>query len=515
MRPITDSSHRERASFLTRRDLLKAGAATAAAWAIPGILPAREDDPPSGGRRKPNIVVILADDMGFSDISLFGSEIPTPNIDRIGNEGMVFERFFNCAKCVPTRGSLMTGVQPHAVGAAGTGGGLLKPCVTLPEVLKAAGYRTGIAGKWHLKCDLLQRGFDEGLFVPLRGGIKDYHDPGPLVLDGKPLPAARKDRDFHMTDALNDYGIEFVRKHARSRSPFFLYLAHFAPHWAMQQDGLTGQAREEDYRRFEDTYRDGYKAARQRRMQNQRRLGLSDVPEGFAPLSCETPWDALSPEQQRKTAVQMANHAGLVHGLDRGIGRLLAALADEGIEQDTMVVFLSDNGASPEKSGFGPGWASASCTPLRFYKKHVEEGGISTPLLVRWPRRIPRGRRTAAMGHVMDWMATCLDMTGATYPEARAGREMPPLQGRSLLPVFAGQNTSPHDHLCFEYKGQCAVRTEKWKAVGGKGGRDWQLYDMTTDRAEQNDVSAQHPDILRRLTGLFDYWSRNGFMHKV
>ena len=223
----------------------------------------------------------------------------------------------------------------------------------------------------------------------------------------------------------------------------------------------------------------------------------------------------LPAQQDDSPAGEMANHAGLVHGLDRGIGRLLDALAEEGIEQDTMVVFLSDNGASPERSGFGPGWASASCTPLRFYKKQVHEGGISTPLLVRWPRRIARGRRTAAMGHVMDLMATCLDMTGVTYPEVRAGRQMPPLQGRSLLPVFAGQNTSPHDHLCFEYKGQCAVRTEKWKAVGGKGGRDWQLYDMTTDRAEQNDVSAQHPDILRRLTGLFDYWSRNGFMHKV
>jgi arylsulfatase len=472
--------------------------------------------------------------MGFSDISLFGSEIPTPNIDGIGREGMVFKQFYNCAKCVPTRGALMTGVQPHAVGADGTGGGLRKPCVTIPEVLKQAGYVTGLAGKWHLKGDPLKRGFDKGFFYS-KLMIPDYWKPGDMVLEGEPYEQDPNDKDFHLTDALNNYAVDFIEKNAGSGRPFFFYLSHFAPHWVLRgwkdTDGLTGQAREEDVNLFRDVYTSGYEGVRKMRIEKQKQLRLMNLPVNIPALSGEEPaWSERAEADRRKTALQMANHAGLVHGMDRGIGRVLKAIKDKGIEKNTIVMFLSDNGADASSHGFGSGWASASCTPLSYYKLYLHEGGISTPFLAKWPGRIKSGRSTEAMGHVMDLMATCADVAGVSYPEVYRGKPMPPLQGKSLLPLFMGGNVSQHDHLCFEYKGKWAVRKGKWKAVslplaeGKKKHRrqkdvklsegSWKLYDIEVDRAEQTDLSEEHPDVLKDLKALLEYWWKNGYKHK-
>jgi arylsulfatase len=243
-------------------------------------------------------------------------------------------------------------------------------------------------------------------------------------------------------------------------------------------------------------------------------------------------WNKLSEEKRQKTAEQMANHAGLVYGMDRGIGRVLKAIKNSGVENNTIVIFLSDNGASAEGAGFGPAWASASCTPLAYYKQYLYEGGISTPCLVKWPAQIKKGRRVSAMGHVMDLMATCIDVAGVPYPSEHDGNKMPLLQGKSLMPVFKGSDRSLHDHLCFEYKGKRAVRKGNWKAVfmpdatvTGKGKKRkqsrnseeitgvWSLFDIDADRTEQTDLSDKHSDVLKDLTGLFDYWLENNYRH--
>lgn len=455
---------------------------------------------------RPNIVLILADDMGYSDIGCMGSEIPTPNIDKLAAEGILFKNFYNCAKCVPTRGSLLTGLHPHSSGTDRNGGGLsdANPVVTIAEVLKTAGYATGMAGKWHLQADPFARGFDKG-FIFLGGALSDYWSPDDVVIEGKPWKNSAV--DFHFTDGVTDYAVDFINKQSAA-TPFFLYTAYTAPHWSRK--GLIGQARPDDAQPFKDIYKAGYDAVRQQRYDRLIAKGLFRPEWKMSPNEAE-PWDSLGADAKAESAEEMANHAGLIVQMDRGIGKILSTLERKGLDDNTLVLFLSDNGASAGSRGFGPGWANTSCTPFKKYKKHVHEGGIGTPLLARWPAIIPAHGVSERAGHIVDIMATCVEISGAHYPAHYKGKSIPPCQGKSLTSAFQGLPDGGHDYLCWEFLGKMAVHKGNWKAIGQSG--YWkELYNLETDRNETNNLVDKESQKLSELKSLYDEWWKNNWI---
>ena len=503
--------------------------------------PARGNQPVTAPR--PNIVVILADDMGYSDLGCYGSEISTPNLDRLAAGGLRFTQFYNAGRCCPSRASLLTGLQPHQAGvgamvddyAKATRERLNSPayqdhlsatCVTIPEVLKPAGYRTLMCGKWHLGYRPAEwparRGFDRSL-VQVDGAINYFgvgvqHKGGdvpPMALDDRPYEPPRD--GFFTTDAYSAQAAEWVSESAKAGTPFFLYLAYNAPHWPLH-------APAEDVAKYRGKYRGSWQAVRVARHRRQLELGVVDARWGMAPMDrgAVKPWDQLDEAARDEWDLKMAVYAAQVERMDRGIGRVLDAVRAAGAEQNTLVLFLSDNGGAaenPNKSrpgaetgtrdsyvGYARPWATVSNTPLRLHKQRVHEGGISAPAILSWPGRVKSpGSVTKQVAHLVDVMATCVEVAGATYPAQKDGTPVPPMEGVSLLPVLSGGEL-PGRVLGWEHEGHRAVRRGDWKLVSVHG-RPWELYDVGADRCESKDLASSQPERAAALEREYSAWA--------
>ncbi len=492
-----------------------------------------------GSRHRPNVVLILADDMGFSDLGSYGGEILTPNLDRLAEEGLRFSSFYNCALCGPSRAALMTGLQPHRAGISDWTGLLNRQSVTLFELLKQAGYTTCAVGRldmvtadnWH-DPQSIARHIDRFF------GTTGHKGPGNYFKDVRNTAFYRDGESFsipegaYKTDLITDFAIEFIREASRDR-PFFLYLSHYAPHWPLH-------AKPKDIAKYRALYRElGWDKARAARLERMIRLGI--VPENtrLAPRDAKAiPWE--DSEFQDWEAERMAVYAAQVDCLDQNVGRVMQALREEGSDQNTLVLFLSDNGAAETSVGpldkpgqtwrsdgvltrvgnrpgimpgsadtfvtAGPAWSNLSNAPFREHKRTAYEGGIASPLIARWPQGITEGGRwTAELSHLTDLPATILDLAEVEYPSSFDGRSTSPAAGKSLLPLFRDGTRDGHDYLAWSISGHRAIREGSWKLVAAKE-KLWELYDLSRDRTELENLAASEPDRVRRLESLFIDW---------
>jgi len=458
----------------------------------------------------PNILLIMVDDLGFSDFGCYGAEIETPHIDRLAKQGLRFTQFYNTAKCHSSRVSLLTGLYCNQAG-----GQTLRRGVTIAEALNPVGYRSSMAGKWHLQDEPTDHGFHR-YFGHLSGMTDYFHGDKTFRLDG--VPWIGFDDEFYTTDAFTDYAIHFMKESLADGKPFFQYIAYNAPHYPLQ-------APKEDIRKYLGKYAVGWEVIRERRFAKQKRLGLFPSDMSLPPLPAHVPpWTELSPPEQAFEGYRMAVFAAMVDRIDRNIGRLLEFLTAEGVLQNTVILLCSDNGACPfERSDhldippwaggsfllYDASWATVSNTPLRHYKQTQHEGGISTPFIVHWPeglKRVDAWERSPA--HLIDVMATCVDLAGAPYPTTSDGETIEPLQGKSLLPIFRGRERPGHDWLYFQFSGCRALRRGDWKAVSFYG-HQWELYNIAEDRCEMNDLAAQFPERTEALAELWHQVARN------
>src|SRR5947209_6820432 len=459
--------------------------------------------------RKPNVILIVADDLGYSDLGCYGAEIATPNLDRLAAGGLRFTQFYNCARCCPTRAALLTGLYPHQAGVGhmlenwkppGYSTGLGPNCVTLAEVLGTVGYRNYHVGKWHvgalggraqaaIKNHPLDRGFHRAYGT---GGGGNYFAPSPLYLD---RDAIKPGEDYYATDAFTDYAARFLTEHGRDHKgePFFLHLCYTAPHFPLH-------ARPADIAKYVGRYRDGWDVLRERRFARQKELGVVPRDAKLSPRDPEAvAWADVPDKDRDEWDRRMAVYAAMIDCMDRGIGRVLDTVRQLGVEDDTLVMFFSDNGASAELLDSWPnparghkpgsvtgtreshrclevGWANAANTPFREHKMWVHEGGIATPFIARWPSGIAaRGTITPAVGHVIDLMPTFLELARAKYPEQWDGRRLTPPEGRSLLPVFRGTESGERT-LAWEHEGNRAIRAGRWKLAAAYK-KPWELFD--------------------------------------
>jgi len=477
-------------------------------------------------RSAPNIVLILADDLGWSDIGCYGSEIATPNLDRLAERGIRFTQIHNTSKCFPSRACLLTGVYAQQCGMARRPG-RIEGAVTLGEALRRAGYRTLAVGKHHGTENLFDRGFDH--YWGLRDGACNYFNPG-KQRPGEGQPAQKNPRrtfcfddqvlspftpeakDFYTTDSFTQWAIELLEKHRGEDRPFFLYLAYNAPH-----DPL--HAWPEDIARYEGVYEAGYEAIRRARYEKQIRLGLIDA-KTF-PLSQPThkPWLSLSDAERKDQARRMQVYAAMIDRLDRNIGRLLEKLDAWGKTANTLILFASDNGASAENVAIGEGpigemtrwaslqgnWANVANTPFRFWKNDSHEGGICTPLIVAGPGVSAPGAIRHDVGHFIDVMPTLLEVAGGEYPRDHGGRALVPMQGTSLVPVLRGGKLQRQEPLFWQWGNGRAVYQDGWKVVA-RGNSPWELYDLRGNRTETEDLAARHPERVADLSALYDAW---------
>lgn len=522
----------------------------------------------------PNIVLIMADDLGYSDLGCYGGEIHTPALDKLAGNGLRFTQFYNTSRCCPTRASLLTGLYPHQAGIGrmtmdagqpGYRGYLTENTVTMAELLQQAGYHTGMVGKWHVSpTEALEeeeqlrwlahledygdfsdtatyptaRGFEK--FFGNIWGVVDYFDPFSLV-NGKE-PVENVPDDYYHTIAIGDTAIAYVEEFSKDDQPFFLYVAHCAPHWPLQ-------ALPEDIKKYEDVYKIGWDSIRTHRYEKMLKLGLFD--KASAPLS-----PALFPELDWSSnpdkawdARAMAVHAAMVDRMDKTIGKLVDKLEETGELDNTMILFLSDNGASYERpseygpgfdragstregeqvafpvdkevmpgpqtvhAGIGPVWANVANTPFRYYKSKAYEGGIATPLIVHWPKGIgKKGAFIREPGHVIDIMATSLALANAAYPETFEGRKITPTPGKSLLPAIQDKGQIGHEFLFWEHFGSQAIRQGDWKLVMLDNKSDWELYNLAEDRTETNNLVAQYPEKVEELANL---WKKKAAQFQV
>jgi arylsulfatase A-like enzyme len=496
------------------------------------------------GAPRPNIIIIMGDDMGWGDLGCYGGEIRTPTLDKLAGHGLRFTQFYNTGRCCPTRAALLTGLYSHQAGVGhmtvnrgypGYRGELNNRSVTIAEVLRAAGYGTYAVGKWHVTRNTdpdgekhawpLQRGFDHHYgIIP---GASHYFQAKKLTRDNVGFswdtdPQYKPER-FYLTDAFSDHAVKYVSEHRRDHAdkPFFLYLAYTAAHWPIQ-------AFEEDIEAYNGQYDAGYEAIRQARRAKQIQLGLADPNWTLSPTKGE--WEKFPAPQWE--ARMMQAYAAMITRMDAGIGRLVATLETTGQLDNTIILFLQDNGACAEpvahenpKSyllkpgapdtylGYGENWANVGNTPFRRYKHYQHEGGISTPLIVHWPKGIPPARHNQLVrepGHLIDLMATCVDLAAARYPKKFHGVKIQPLEGVSLVPTFTGKPLKRKTPLFWEHEGNRAVRAGRWKLVSAfnQGAGDWELYDLETDRTEMHDLIAAQPAKARELAQQWNRWSQ-------
>lgn len=549
---------------ITRRKFLQLSATGAVGMALPNWACDRRSGPDD---ERPNIIVIMADDMGFSDPGCYGGDIDTPNIDRLADGGLKFTQFYNAARCCPTRASLMTGQYQHKVNMATNGNTLGKNGVTIAEALGEAGYNTGMVGKWHLSETeplpdeekhqaWLNHQYDPGVpFAPLdsypanRGfdrhygiiwGVADYFDPFSLVKNTEPVESVPD--DYYLTRAINNHSVDYIRDFAREEDPFFMYVAHAAPHWPLH-------ALEEDIAKYEEAYLDGWNQMRERRFRRQQELGLFGEDVTLPEVQDRgTDWEGLPEERKRYMARKMAVHAAMVDRLDRGVGMILDTLEEEGELDNTLILFMSDNGGSPELpknwgpgfdrpsetregtpikyenisiaamgsetsfAGIGPAWASAANTPFRYWKAEQYEGGAHTPCIAHWPAGLGArpGSSTDQVGHVMDVLPTCLELAGAEYPTEYNGHTITPMDGKSLLPILKGEQRQGHDQLFFEHVGGKAMLQDGWKIVSlRRDGNPWHLYNVAEDPTETTNLADQHPEKVRQMETEWIRWAKS------
>lgn len=489
--------------------------------------------------KRPNVVVILVDDMGFSDIGCYGSEISTPNIDALAKQGVRFTQFYNCARCSPTRASLNTGLYPHQAGighldnivhegSKGTQGRLREDAVTMAEVLHDAGYLTCMTGKWHMGqqhgTPPWKRGFDRSLNSPT-GGIYFRKQPyrPEIFLNGE---KKMKDdplfgKKWYSSDLWTDWGMKFIDEARVEKKPFFLYLAYCAPHFPLM-------APAEDIAKYRGKYKQSWEKLREARHQRQIELGIVDEKWPLSPLPKDVPhWDELSDEDKDRFDHIMSIYAAMIDRVDQNVGKLVAGLKERGELDNTIIFFMSDNGGNAESGprgiyeGKNPGgpnsrvflgqsWATLNNTPFRRYKHFTHEGGISTPLIVSWPDGIPTARDGELVkepGHLIDVMATVVDVTGAKYPTEYHGHRIQPMEGVSLMPAIDGETLARKNPIFFEHEGNRAVRRGKWKLVM-KLKEPWELYDIEADRTEQHDLIADEPELAKELIAEWEAWAK-------
>ena len=477
-----------------------------------------QDDPP-----RPNIILILCDDMGYSDIGCYGGEIDTPNLDQLAEDGMRFRQFYNCAKCTTTRASIITGLHPRFGGS----GHLRENMVTIPEVLGEAGYQTSLSGKWHLGSNAptrpIDRGFDE--FYGLMDGCCNFFNPAqpdPSYKGGRVRTFGHNDElitefpdDYYTTDAFTDHAIEQVERFAANDDPFFVHLCYTCPHYPLH-------AKPEDIAKYLGRYSDGWYELRKERHTRQLEMGL--MPEKWELVMDDPkvgPWEGI--DNQELWELRFSVYAAMIDSMDQNIGRLLKALEATGEADNTLVLFLADNGGCselPEGANFqgpagpgefytsvGPGWGWASNVPFARYKSWVHEGGISTPLIARWPNVIEPGGMTDQVGHIIDFLPTFAELAGAEYPDTVDGVDILPTEGISLAPIFEGREREGHETLYWYWSGNRAIRQGRWKLVWDKGPKEWALYDMIEDRTETSDLKEEMPERAAAMTEDWMAWS--------
>lgn len=499
--------------------------------------------------KRPNVLLILADDLGWSDLSCYGSEIQTPQLDALAHGGLRFTQFYNSARCCPSRAALLTGLNPHQAGVPDMNGPLNDRCVTLPEVLRPAGYRTYMVGKWHLneQNTPVMRGFDE--FYGMLGGFNTYWEEHPHYTR---LPADHPKRtyapgSFYSTNVFGDYALDFLKAGRASGQPWFMYLAFNAGHFPLH-------APENVIEKYETLYREkGWDNIRADRLARQKKLGLvpEDLqlpPRGIIPSNFinrqtgwaekEIPaWDTLPEDRRADLARRMAVYAATIDIMDQNIGRVVAHLKQTGELDNTLIFFLSDNGACAEWDpygfdkldstlnivhtgddlkrvggpdsyiSYGTGWANACDTPWRLYKHYAEEGGIRTPLIVHWPAgmKTKDGALTTQTGFLTDFMPTLVELCGATYPQERNGRPILPTEGVSLVPTLRGEAPKPRT-ICVEHEGNRMIRDGDWKLVA-LSGKPWELYHLAVDPTEMHNLADREPERVKAMDAKWTAWA--------
>lgn len=526
--------------------------------------------------KQPNILIIMSDDMGFTDLGCYGGEISTPNLDALAANGLRFTQFYNTARCCPTRAALLTGLYPHQAGIGhmmtdagfdGYRGDLNSRCITIAQALRLAGYGTYMVGKWHVTRHIqaddrtkhnwpLQRGFDR--FYGMISGGGSFYDPFTLTRDNKLIsPFADPDyqpKSYYLTDAFSDHAVRYIDEHSRSSKdkPFFMYLAYTAAHWPMH-------ALPEDIARYKGKYDKGYEPIRKARFEKAAKLGLIDPKQPMSPGAEQ--WDKVTNKEREIACMEV--YAAMIDRMDQGIGRIVAELKKSGEFDNTLILFLQDNGGCAEVVGrgvtkgrvdgpradkptltpikpevlpsaltpaqtrdgypvrqgpnvipgpydtfvaYGRGWANVSNTPFREYKHWVHEGGISTPLIAHWPMGIKaKNELRHDPAHLIDLMATCVDLSAAKYPEKIGDKAILPLEGISLRPALEGKPFERGKPIFWEHEGNRAIRDGKWKLVA-KHNQKWELYDIASDRTESKDLAT--PDRVKELAGKYDEWAK-------
>ncbi len=484
----------------------------------------------------PNIILISVDDMGWSDLACYGSEIRTPNIDQLAQQGMRFTQFHNTSKCFPSRACLLTGVYAQQSGYDRSYKEPLMNSVTLGEVLREAGYITLWSGKHHGLENPIYRGFDH--YYGLKDGACNHFNPG-TQRSGEGAPARKswsgekakrawcidsvmytpytpETTDFYTTDYFTHYAVDWLEQYKDDKQPLFLYLAYTAPH-----DPLM--AWPEDIQKYKGVYDKGYEAIREKRYARQLKMGLIDesyqLSKGTYPS-----WDTLSQEMKKDEIRKMEVYAAMIDRLDQNIGRVLLTLEETGRSKNTLIMFVSDNGASAEMvhidddygeigtmtlwSSLGPQWANVSNTPFRFYKNYSYEGGINTPLIAHWPGKIKAGTFSGFPGHFIDIMATYVDISGARYPGEFNDSEITPMQGESLLPAFRGEEALRSKPLFWEWSKGQAIRDGDWKLVRQGKEKPWDLYNVSEDPTETNNQATDYPEKVKAMDQQFLEWKK-------
>lgn len=477
---------------------------------------------------KPNIVLILADDLGWSDIGCYGSEVATPNLDRLASEGIRFTQMHNTSKCFPSRATLLTGVYAQQCGYDKSYNEPIMNAITLGELLQSAGYRTLWSGKHHGVETPVDRGFDR--YYGLREGACNHFNPG-LQREGEAVPAQKRPdrpffvdhqkfqpysppKDFYTTDYFTKYALEWLDEYKDEDNPFFLFLSYTAPH-----DPLM--AWPEDIAKYKGKYSEGYHGIRSKRYAKQKQLGLAD--DRFI-LSEEThvAWESLTDSVKQVEQLKMEVYAAMIDRMDQKIGEVIQKISDMGKLDNTLILFMSDNGASAEMvripgdgnigtvghwASLGKDWANVGNTPFRFYKNYSFEGGINTPMIAYWPNGIKAKNAISRFpGHFIDIMPTLAEIAGASYPKLFNNQEIVPMQGVSLWPVLQGEKVQRQKPIFWEWSRGKAVRDGDWKIVSWGDDSPWELYNLETDPTETNNMASMHPEIVEKLDRLFSKW---------
>ncbi len=484
----------------------------------------------------PNIILISVDDMGWSDLGCYGSEIHTPNIDELAEQGMRFTQFHNTSKCFPSRACLLTGIYAQQSGYDRSYKEPLRNSVTLGEVLREAGYITLWSGKHHGLENPITRGFDH--YYGLKDGACNHFNPGEQR-PGEGAPARKswgrekakrawcidslmfapytpEEKDFYTTDYFTNYAVNWLESYEDDNRPLFLYLAYTAPH-----DPLM--AWPEDIAKYKGWYDEGYEPIRQKRYARQVEMNLIDETYRLSE-STYPDWNTISPELKREESRKMEVYAAMIDRMDQNLGRVLKTLRKTGRAENTLIMFVSDNGASAEMvhieddygeigtmtlwSSLGPQWANVSNTPFRYFKNYSYEGGINTPLIAWWPGKIEPGTFSRFPGHFIDIMATCVDVTGAAYPDLFNGEEITPMQGESLLPAFTGDNPARSNPMFWEWSRGQAVRNGDWKLVRWGKESPWDLYNVSEDPTEINNLASHYHERVQAMELQFLEWKK-------